>query len=77
MFPEIPVIGGPADGRTMRTTSPAVVTIPIAGHQYIKIEFKDSAQGKRYLYMAAGMAPIEAVKLWRERYEKDVKTPEK
>lgn len=64
------VIGGKADATTFESHGALIVSRPIAGDQYIAIEFPAVADDKSRMvtiYMLAGTTPAEAMRIWRER----------
>lgn len=76
MLPEIDVIGGKADGHKIRTAAKIVVSLKLAGDDYIAIAIDIPGQGRRQtvIYMLAGMQPAEAMKIWRDRHAKAART---
>lgn len=77
----IDVVGGAADA-TVYVGKPLIVSLSLRGDKYIAIEFpakpKDRAARRVVIYMLCGMKPIDAVRIWRERFmEEPVAKPVK
>lgn len=69
----IPIIGGKLDGQ-MSATGPGVLTLQEKGEDYLLISYKTGTKDTpgdptetRYFYMLAGMVPLEALKIDKER----------
>jgi hypothetical protein len=69
----IPIIGGKLDGQ-MSATGPGVLTLRDKGEDYLLISYKTGTKDTpgdptvtRYFYMLAGMTPLDALKIDKER----------
>jgi hypothetical protein len=69
----IPIIGGKLDGQ-MSATGPGVLTLKEKGRGLSAHQLQDGHEGRpgdptvtRYFYMLAGMVPLEALKIDKER----------
>jgi len=65
------VVGGKCDGRTLVTDNPKPPSfVDLKGEQYLALQFASDPAKKDELvviYMLAGMSPLDAVKIWRQR----------
>lgn len=64
----IPIIGGKLDGQ-MSATGTGVTTLQEKGEEYLLLSYKTGEKEPQtyHFYMLAGMVPLEALKIDKER----------